>query len=180
LRKLNNDGRTILHVTHDYNEAISLAKRVAVLNNGKIIQSGNIREVFQHPKSEFIANFIGINNFFKAELIKNENNQGQRVIISDDIEIYILTEQSEGEGYIIIRSEDIFISETRSITSARNCFKGTITEIFPSNLGFEVIVDIGIRISALITYQSLKKLNLIKGKEVWISFKASAVKFIKS
>ncbi|WP_411682300.1 ABC transporter ATP-binding protein [Clostridium thailandense] len=50
---------TTIHITHDFNEAIYLADRIAVMKNGEIYQIGTVDEIFNHPKSEFVANFIG-------------------------------------------------------------------------------------------------------------------------
>ena len=62
LRNLNKNGQTIIHVTHDYGDAISLAKRVGVLHNGKIIQEGSVNEVFNNPSNRFVARYAGIRN----------------------------------------------------------------------------------------------------------------------
>jgi len=67
LRQINKSGVTILHVTHDYEEAIALSNKVAVMHEGEIIQKGFIKDVFQKPANEFVANFTGIKNFFTAE-----------------------------------------------------------------------------------------------------------------
>jgi ABC-type sugar transport system ATPase subunit len=68
LRKINRQGQTIVHVTHDYTEAVSLGTHIAVMDAGRIAQAGTVEEVFQRPKSEFIARFVGIRNFFKGQL----------------------------------------------------------------------------------------------------------------
>ncbi|MBE0679786.1 MAG: ATP-binding cassette domain-containing protein, partial [Bacteroidales bacterium] len=66
LRRLNRSGQTIIHVTHDFGEAISLASRVGVMHNGRIIQEGTPLEVFNHPVNRFVARYAGIKNFFRA------------------------------------------------------------------------------------------------------------------
>ena len=68
LRNLNRAGQTIIHVTHDYADAISLAKRVGVIHNGKIIQEGSVDEVFRNPVNRFVARYAGIRNFFKVDI----------------------------------------------------------------------------------------------------------------
>ena len=68
LRQIKARGQTIVHVTHDYTEAVSLGTDIAVMEDGRIAQRGSIDEIFQHPKSEFIAHFVGIRNFFKGQL----------------------------------------------------------------------------------------------------------------
>lgn len=181
LRKLNQNGQTIIHVTHDYEEAIALADEVAIIENGKIVQTGFPRDVFNHPKSEFVANFIGIKNFYQGKLYKLENNNGLKFFETAGFHFKVLTdEETDSKGYIIIPSEAISISNEKLNSSAVNNFEGIINNIIKSRLGLEVIVDIGIEINVLITYSSLERLELSIGKKVWISFKASAVKFIKN
>ncbi|MFH1320793.1 MAG: ABC transporter ATP-binding protein [Bacteroidota bacterium] len=179
LRKINRNGQTIIHVTHDYEEAISLANRIAIIHDGTIIQTGNPKEVFQHPKSQFAANLTGIKNFFKVKI--NEDGKGKnKAFINDTIPISILTDEAEGDGYILIRSEDIIISGKKLESSATNNFKGVVIDIIPAKLGVEVFVEIGIKLSVLITKESSEKFNLSEGKNIWVSFKASAVKFLKN
>ena len=177
LRSINRSGMTIIHVTHDYEEAVSLATRIAVIEDGSLSQTGSPREIFQHPKSEFIAKFVGIKNIFKGELV----NTGDKIaeFKNGKHRFYILTEQSSGKGHMILRGEDITLSNTESLTSARNTYKGIIKDIEENRLKIEVTVDIGMDISAMITRDALENLDLRLGKVVWVTFKASAAIFIE-
>ncbi|MCD4772367.1 MAG: ABC transporter ATP-binding protein [Bacteroidales bacterium] len=177
LRSLNKNGQTIIHVTHDYEEAILLSNKIAVFHAGKIIQSGLTNDVFHHPGSEFVAHFTGIKNYFKVTLKDIEQN-GLKTAIINDVEIKLLSTEKSKEGFIIIRCEDIILSDELQNSSAANNFKGIITEINPSKPGIEIVVDIGINLTALISEVSLHKLNLTEGKKICVSFKASAVKYI--
>ncbi|MCD6556737.1 MAG: ATP-binding cassette domain-containing protein [Bacteroidales bacterium] len=174
LRKLNKAGQTIIHITHDYEEALSLANKIAVVNSGKLIQEGKPSFVFNRPKSEFIANLTGIKNFYKAKYISSNT-----VSINGKIDIQAQTSEKKCEGYIVIPSDTIILSEKKQISSAVNNFTGIIQHIFPSRFGTEVTIDIGIILSVLITNISSEKLSLKEGKEIWISFKANSVKFIR-
>ena len=78
LRRLNSQGLTIIHVTHDYREAVSLASRVGVIHNGRIIQEGIPDEVFRKPINKFVARYSGIRNFFRVEFRK-ENGEWKAV-----------------------------------------------------------------------------------------------------
>ena len=60
-------GITFIFVTHDQEEALSLSDRVAVFNNGGIEQVGTPRELYEHPASSFVANFVGTSNIFSAD-----------------------------------------------------------------------------------------------------------------
>jgi len=175
LRKLNRMGQTIVHVTHDYEEAISLAQKLAIFQDGKLIQQGTPTEVFANPASQFVARFRGIRNFFKAHLCENDVAVTER-----KAEVKILPQEEQSSGYIMLKSQDIIIAREIDGSSVCNNFKGRITDIIPSFKGNEIIVDANIKLTAFITHQSIKKLNLKIGDEVWASFKASAVNFISS
>ena len=61
-------GITTLHVTHDQEEAISIADKIAVLRRGKVVQTGTPQELYNAPVNPFVANFIGEANFFEGTL----------------------------------------------------------------------------------------------------------------
>jgi molybdopterin-binding protein len=179
LRKLNRKGQTIVHVTHDYDEVMSLANKVAILENGTIIQRGSPLEVFHHPKSNFVASFVGIKNFYRGRLTAAMNDAELKTFSVENVEVAVLTDEApETEGYIVIPGESVTVSEQRLSSSALNNFRGSITDIFPIKHGFEVVIDIDIEICALISQQSIVDLQLETGKQVWVNFKASAVSFI--
>jgi molybdopterin-binding protein len=183
LRQIHQSGQTIIHVTHDYEEALSLATKVVVIHKGAIIQDGTAEEVFHHPKSAFVANFTGIKNFFPVTLIRSGNYTAEKLVeakIHDRLSVYLLTDSRKTEGFIIIRGEDIIISNTKIETSAVNCLQGTIIDIHPGIHGMELHIDCGIDLVAVISKQSLTALNLYEGKNIWISFKASAVKYLEN
>jgi molybdopterin-binding protein len=193
LRKINAEGQTIIHVTHDYTEAVSLGTHIAVMEEGTIVQAGTVEDIFQHPKSEFIARFIGVRNFFKGQLKASIHHAGLKKFQTDGLVFSVLTDNSAGAGFVCIRSEDITILNTCAAsgpTSARNNFSGTIVDIVRNGPGVEVIVDIGkdtkqavksnnFEIAALISSESTQLLNLSRGKKVHVSFKASAVKYVE-
>lgn len=177
LKKINRGGQTIIQVTHDYEEALVLANKVAVMHNGKIVQQGKAEEVFHKPGSEFVARFTGIKNFFPARLYHEADRQ--YADLENGRALRLNTEEPEGRGFVLVPGEDIIISLEDLPTSATNKFKGTITEITPSVYGFEVLVDTGTPFYILITRESLQSLSLHEGKAVWISFKAGSVRFVR-
>ena len=177
LRHLNRSGQTIIHVTHDYDEAISLGNKIAVVHNGSILQQGSPEEVFHQPTSEFVAHFTGAKNFFSVKSILN--GKTKVVLVNENIKINIVEQDLTIEGFILLRNEDIFLSRIDVETSAVNNFKGVIKEVVPSRNGVEVMVDIGIPLYVSITYESAKKLDLMENSYVWVHFKATAVRFIK-
>ncbi|RLG47111.1 MAG: ABC transporter ATP-binding protein, partial [Thermoproteota archaeon] len=74
LKKLQRElGVTTVYVTHDQEEAMSISDRIAIMNQGKIMQIGTPREIYENPKNEFVARFIGQATFFKGEVVGEEN-----------------------------------------------------------------------------------------------------------
>lgn len=180
LRKLNQKGQTIIHVTHDYEEALSLTNKISIIEKGTIIQTGSPQDVFHKPKSDFVASFIGSKNFFSGNIVAVDDANHLKIFETSGIQIFIQTEYNIGyHGHIIILGDTISLSEDKLNSSALNNFSGTITDIYPITTGMEIVVDIGIELSAQISYHSMENLHLTRGKNVWISFKASSINFIE-
>ena len=162
---------TIVHVTHNFEEIFSLADRVAVMNEGRIIQVGRPDDIFRKPNCEFVANFVGVENLFKGKSIV-EN--GYAHINIDGVNIFS-TDRKSGEAFISIRPEEILISKQPFKSSARNSLKGKIARIVNSGATAKVTVDTGIPFKIVITRQSLENMELKEGTTAFITFKASAV-----
>ena len=65
-------GVTFVVVTHDQEEAMTLATRIGVMNLGEIIQVGTPKDIYEYPNSKFVAEFIGNVNMFQGRLIEDE------------------------------------------------------------------------------------------------------------
>jgi len=81
-------GITFMNVTHDQKEALSMSDKIAVMKDGAVVQLGPPREIYETPKSEFVASFIGATNIFKGKAAAKDNdrfelttNSGQKVFI---------------------------------------------------------------------------------------------------
>lgn len=67
-------GVTFIVVTHDQEEAMSLATRIGVMDDGYIVQVGEAHEIYEFPNSRFVANFIGSVNIFEGQVVEDEDN----------------------------------------------------------------------------------------------------------
>ena len=75
LKALQRDvGITFIYVTHDQEEAITMADRIAVMNEGVMLQVGSPRQIYEHPESHFVADFIGETNFIAADLLERQSD----------------------------------------------------------------------------------------------------------
>lgn len=175
LRKINRDGITIIHVTHNYEEAISLASKIGIMERGEMVHVAPPEEIFKHPKSEFIAHFVGIKNYLRGT-VRSIAGSDLKEFFSNGVRILFLAEATEGEAHLMVRPDEITIAVTREESSRRNHFRGKIIDIAPAKLGVEVTVDVGVELVSTISAESRRALGLEVGKEVWASFKASSCK----
>ncbi len=172
LKKIHQDLMiTTIHVTHNFDEAISLADRIGIMHQGEILQVGTSIEIFKQPTSEAVARFIGCENLFKGELISQD---GLKIFTTNKINIHVSTDK-EGEAYISIHPEEIILSKEPLITSARNCFCGKITKLVEKGILVYVWVDIGESFVVLITKKSLVEMKLTIGTQVYVIFKATVI-----
>jgi spermidine/putrescine transport system ATP-binding protein len=73
LKRIQQDvGITFVHVTHDQEEAMSMADTIAVMNEGHIEQAGSAADLYERPRTEFVANFLGVSNLIDGKLGRSE------------------------------------------------------------------------------------------------------------
>jgi len=108
LRKLHDEFHiTSIFVTHDQEEALDVADRIVVMNNGKIEQIGSPNEVYTNPKSPFVYDFLGNVNLFKGRLHNGKLMQGEVVL---DVPDALTHSEDNAIGYV--RPHDIQIEKT--------------------------------------------------------------------
>ena len=170
LKQLHRDSDiTFLMVTHDFSEALTLATQAAVMNSGKIVQTGTVRDIFQRPGNSFVADFVGMKNIFPATFSEGIAQVGALTIEAP-------ARNNNRGSWIAIRPEDIVISLKPLESSMRNSFPGIIQGIV--DLGFLYELNVAVldtMFRSHVTKGSAVDLGLDIGTEVQVSFKASAV-----
>ncbi len=170
LKKLN---KPALFITHNVEEAYLMGDRIAVMEKGRILQIGTPSEIFYKPNSETVATFFGETNVYDG--VVAEQNEGIVTVKVKNVDIFTLGNFSSGERVkTFVRPEDILLKNRRSMTSARNNFKGRVKDFSFRGPLARVCIDIGIPIVSLITKQSFEELNIKKGKLIYVSFKITA------
>ena len=173
LREIRNKlNQTIIHVTHDFEEAVALGERIAVLGNGCIMQVGTAEEIFCQPKSEFVARFAMTRNIFAGD-VRDGEDEGATIDIGGN-SIWAVT-NLRGHRHASVRPEDILISTQPFISSARNSFMGTITDVVSKGSTVCLTVNVPPDFVCLVTRRSFEEMELKKGGKVYVTFKASAV-----
>ncbi|MDD2777348.1 MAG: tungstate ABC transporter ATP-binding protein WtpC [Methanocellales archaeon] len=165
---------TMVHVTHDQTEAMFLADRIGVMMDGEIAQVGTSKEIFNEPINERVAEFVGVENIIEGVVESKED--GITIVSIKGHRIEAVSDHAVSDRvYVCLRPEDVTLAFSKKKSSARNSFKGTITQILPSGALTRVSVDCGFPIIALVTKRSLEDLGFMKGDEVYAKFKATSV-----
>ncbi len=172
LRRIREMTDTIMvHVTHNLDEAFLLGNRMAIMNAGRIVQIGDIGEVFKKPNCRFVADFVGITNIYRG--ISSRDNGLFSIAVNGNRLLSVVP--VEGDVYTTIRPESIMLSLDPIRSSARNTFKGRIARILDEGSVVKVAVDVGIQMIAAITRYSFEDMQLDVDKEVYLAFKATDV-----
>ena len=101
-------GITFIMVTHDQEEALVMSDRIAVMNAGKIEQLGSAREIYEHPRTRFVAQFIGQCNLFKAEVqLTDSCHVLARTELGEFSVSNVPKEYTKPGGFVAIRPEKI-------------------------------------------------------------------------
>ena len=98
---LRDTGQTTLYVTHDQEEAFSLADRVVVMNAGEVAQIGTPQEVYRNPASVFVAQFVGLTNIFPGQGISSETG----AVIETSIGLFSVDRPVTGPVLVLLRSD---------------------------------------------------------------------------
>src|SRR5690606_16590271 len=118
-------GITFLFVTHDQEEALTMSDRIAVVNNGRIEQRGRVDEIYHHPKTAFVAHFIGQANLLDAKVLSVNGSQA-RIGLGEGIELVADAanlDPATDRARVSIRPEKLHLTKHRP--AGENLFKAT-------------------------------------------------------
>ncbi len=173
-------GTTTIFATHDRLEALRLSDRIAVMNDGKMLQIGSPEEVMNHPVDEFVASFVGVETILTGRVVRKDIGTFVASISGQEVEA--VGEAHLGENVALcIRPENVILSThpSREAMSARNIFPGKIEKIISLGLYQKIQLNCGFPLIAYVTNHSLEELSLIEGKEVKAAFKATAIHVVR-
>ena len=124
-------GVTFVVVTHDQEEAMTLASRIGVMNQGEIVQAGTPSEIYEFPSSKFVADFVGSVNIFEGKLIEDEPEYVR--IASEELggTIYVshgISAAPEAVVWAAVRPEKVFMS-TAQPEGSDNVVRGAVQDI---------------------------------------------------
>lgn len=155
-----------LLVTHDPLEAAALADRLVVMEDGRLVQTGTPAEVTEHPRSQYVADLVGVN------LLRGQADHGS-VRIGDSVVSAAAAES--GDVFAVIHPRAVALHQRRPEGSPRNVWPGRVRGIELLGGRVRVRVEGEVPLVAEVTPAAIRELELEEGGEVWLSFKATDV-----
>ena len=105
-------GITAIYVTHDQSEAMSISDKIIIMSKGKVEQIGTPREIYYHPSSKFVADFIGEANFLKAHVVSVSGDKAMIDVVGQRFEVNNFAKAKQGDdATLVIRPEGATLSE---------------------------------------------------------------------
>lgn len=137
-------GITFIFVTHDQEEALTMSDRIIVMQDGKIVQDGSPREIYETPKNLYVAKFIGEINIFDATVVARINPTTVQVNISHYIcLIHYVQDVVEGMNLkVLLRPEDLLIKEINDEISIVGRITGRIKELNYKGMTLESSIEL--------------------------------------
>jgi molybdate transport system ATP-binding protein len=166
----------ILYVTHDREEAYSLGERLIVMEEGKIIATGDPQQVLTSPARNSVAQLAGFENLLQCEIMSEDPDQGTMSCRVADTEVTVeapLTRVVSQKVVLGIRAGDILVAAERPLEiSARNILLGKIESIERRGVLVRLLVNVkGAMFETHVTPGAQIALRLRGGKNVWLVIK---------
>ncbi|SDK92963.1 tungstate/molybdate transport system ATP-binding protein [Maridesulfovibrio ferrireducens] len=162
-------GITFVMVTHDFDEALYLATNGAIIKNGKLIRKGLIRDIFNTPGSEFVANFVGMTNIY----VCSPENGCMR---SGELSLQCEKQISNEKCHMAFRPEEIILGNKLLEQGHPNCFEAVIKTITVGGFHARVTLDYaGIEINALVPRNLIINGELETGSKIKVSIPPKSI-----
>lgn len=158
------DGTRLL-VTHDPIEALTLADRVAVIEEGRLVQSGLPHELRTRPRSDYVANLVGVNLF-------HGRAAGDAVVL-DSGERLAVAQSHHGDVLAVVHPRAVALYRERPAGTPRNVWQGIVAGVEPWHDRLRVRIEGDIPVVAEVTPAAASDLGLAEGVPVWASVKAT-------
>jgi len=169
-------GLTFLHVTHDQEEAMTMADTVAVMNRGAIEQLGTPEELYDLPRTAFVANFLGQSNLFTGQVV---SSAGEAIVVdAAGTRIAVPAKRAQrhsGAVTVGVRPEKLVLhTEAPAPATGRNLLgPGRVTDVSFTGVSTQYLVAIpGLREVVVFAQNMVFGPVVGEGAEVWVSWDA--------
>lgn len=176
-------GITSIYVTHDQEEALTLSTKIAVMSKGRVVQVGSPKEIYEGPRSQEVADFVGTSNFFKGQVVEPLGDPIQvKTEEGFTLKVTKETEFSAGAGRDIlldVRPESIQITYPDGVSVEENKIRGIVraSAYVGSVVQYDVEVARGKSVKVNVA-NPRKKILFREGEKVVITFSPEDVVLI--
>ena len=121
-------GITAIYVTHDQSEAMALSDQIIIMEKGVVAQIGTPQEIYYHPASEFVADFIGEANFLRGKLVEKKGDQGRAIIQGSTVPVEGVENLEQGSPCtLVLRPESAVLADKGQLPCKVivSCFMGS-------------------------------------------------------
>ena len=167
-------GITFVYVTHDQGEALTMSDRIAVMNDGSIEHLGSPREIYEHPRTRFVAGFIGTSNLLTGAIARLDGDHAIIQVSQDERIIVPVQDRALSEGSrleLTVRPEKIDLTADRP--SGEGCaLRGTVTEVvyLGTSTNFSVATSAGADVVVFQQNSASAADVAARGDSVWLSW----------
>ncbi|MGE3165786.1 MAG: sulfate/molybdate ABC transporter ATP-binding protein [Planctomycetota bacterium] len=151
-------------VVHDLTDALALADRIVVLEQGSVVQSGTIQELLRLPRTRYVADLVGLNCF--TGVCRDS------VVRLAEVQ-FTVASRLEGDVVVTVHPRAVSLFRERPVGSPRNVWRAPITALEPTLERVRVQLGGPLPIVAEVTTATVTELDLQQGGEVWIAVKAT-------
>lgn len=159
-------------VTHDVVDALTLGDTICVMHEGRIIEQGTRAQLLAQPRTNFVAEFLGVNLLNGTA---SPASEGLCRVRCGGVDFYSFG-QANGQVLMTFSPWDVALSLERPDGSAMNAIRGTVKAVTHVGGRTRVTIENGVSFVAEITYSSEQRLGIRIGSEVYASIKASAIR----
>ena len=134
-------GITAIYVTHDQSEAMALSDQIIIMEKGVVAQIGTPQEIYYHPASEFVADFIGEANFLRGKLSGKQGDEGIVTVEGTPVPVVGVADQAEGKDCtLVLRPESAVLAEEGILPCKVivSCFMGSYQN-YHVQVGSEIV-----------------------------------------
>jgi len=171
-------GLAVLHVTHDYSEALALADKIAVIQSGRIVQVGPPREVFWRPASRQVAEFLGVANILPAEVERREGNRAWVRVAGQPLVAVGIPSGPGGRCYACLRPEDITPAQPGTV--GENVLTGRLVGLAERGFAVRAILDLGgVQLECIVPHPTLAEAGWRIGEAVAVSVPPDRIHLLK-
>ncbi|MBE9117552.1 ABC transporter ATP-binding protein [Lusitaniella coriacea LEGE 07157] len=174
-------GITFIFVTHDQGEALTMSDRIAVLNAGKVLQVGTPTDIYEEPRSRFVADFIGETNFLSGQVQQHQDGITS-VLVDNTLLLNVARDRELPIGTqvtLIIRPEKAMLYPLDAVKD--HCIRGTVEEIVYLGTDTRFVVRLTPQSTIVVRRQNLTRSDLAvaAGKNVQVRLSPGSLRILE-